>query len=123
MSAIQHKQCEVSGPSCTGNALDIYDLPRPMCDECFAWLGMARVRPVTHWEHLRDAFWLFLRIVGRDFEGVWIGPGLAWSVCWGVTGGTRPQGEMSETPKLKRPSRRERLIANFQTIEVATKKQ
>lgn len=77
----------------SGETLDIPDLPKPLCEQCFAYLGMARVRQVTFWEHLWGALRLFLGIVGRESPaGGRMGISLSWEVAWGVHAGTTRKG-------------------------------
>lgn len=82
---------------------DAPDLPYPLCEQCFAYVGMMRVRPVTFWEHFWGALWLFLRIVWRDFDGP-ISAKTAWQVAWGVHGGTTTRGVRQYPEKGSAPS-------------------
>lgn len=71
---------------CVEPAVEIHDLPYPVCDQHFAYMGFRRIKPVPQWKRMLRTVGPFLRIVGRRFDsaGGRLGVGLAWEVARGV---------------------------------------
>jgi hypothetical protein len=74
--------CELCGQA---EAVEIPGCPFLYCDQCFAYMGVSRVRRVPKWKHYLRLAWLFVRIVWRyDQTETRMSVSTAYSVCKGL---------------------------------------
>jgi ribosome-binding protein aMBF1 (putative translation factor) len=71
--------CELCGKA---EAIKIRGCPFSYCDQCFAYMGVARVRRIPRWRSWVSSLWLFVRIVWRvDQSESRMSVRTAWAVC------------------------------------------
>jgi hypothetical protein len=66
-------------------AVIIEGCPYRVCDQCWAYLGIAKVNRPSYFTRLFGAVWLFLRIAWReDQTGYRMSVRTAASACWSI---------------------------------------